>query len=82
LKNHIKVYLEHHGYKALYFEDLFIPCIWCGKRAVDVHHVDGRGRGGSKLKDTPDNLVALCRECHLKAEAKKISKEEIRERMT
>lgn len=52
MKNHVKVYLEHHGYKALYFDDLFIPCIWCSQRSVDIHHVDGRKRGGSKLKDT------------------------------
>lgn len=56
----------------------WMPCEWCSTTAVDTHHIDGRGSGGSKLKDTIENLVALCRDCHIKAEAREIDKEELR----
>lgn len=37
-------------------------CSICGKTGkIDLHHVKPRSQGG---KDTDDNLVALCRECH------------------
>lgn len=42
----------------------FIPCEICGKKAVDIHHISSRGMGGSKEKDTIENLMALCRVCH------------------
>lgn len=38
-------------------------CQRCGKRRPDdIHEVKPRGRGGS-ITD-PDNLVAVCRNCH------------------
>ena len=36
-------------------------CEYCGKRAVDPHHIKYRSQGGSNL---PSNLIALCRTCH------------------
>jgi len=42
----------------------FIPCEVCGTKAVDIHHIDARGMGGTKTKDTIENLMALCRKCH------------------
>ena len=56
----------------------WIGCEWCGATAVDINHIDPRGMGGSKEKDYIENLVAMCRKCHLEFEAKKISKEELR----
>lgn len=39
-------------------------CGICGKTGkIDLHHVKPRSQGG---KDTDDNLVALCRECHMR----------------
>lgn len=67
MKAHTKVYMKHFGYGV---ED-FIPCEVCGARAVDIHHIDCRGMGGSKRKDTIDNLMALCRPCHLEYGDKK-----------
>ena len=52
----------------------WIPCENCGKTAVDINHIEARGMGGSKTKDAPENLIALCRKCHLDFEAKKIPK--------
>ena len=67
MKNHTKVYLNHFGYTG---ED-FIPCETCGARAVDIHHIEARGIGGTKKVDTIDNLMALCREHHLQYGDKK-----------
>jgi len=49
----------------------FIPCTTCGSRAVDIHHILPRKMGGSKTKDFIENLAALCRLCHEKAESSK-----------
>ena len=67
MKKHVKVYLDHFGYTG----NEFIPCEVCGAKAVDIHHIDCRGMGGSKKKDTIDNLMALCRACHIEFGDKK-----------
>ena len=61
MKKHTKVYLDYFGYGM----DSFIPCELCNSRAVDIHHIDCRGMGGSKDKDNIENLMALCRNCHI-----------------
>lgn len=51
--------------KAFGFDESdFVPCEVCNGKAVDIHHIESRGMGGSKKKDNPDNLMALCRTCH------------------
>jgi len=55
-----KVYITFFNYSK---ED-YIPCEFCKKQAVDIHHIDNKGMGGSVSKDFIENLVALCRECH------------------
>lgn len=67
MRKHTKVYLEHFDYGI----DDFIPCEVCGSRAVDIHHIDCRGMGGSKAKDKIENLMALCRSCHIEYGDKK-----------
>lgn len=49
----------------------FIPSEISGKPADDIHHIDCRGMGGSKNKDSIDNLIALTREEHEKYGDKK-----------
>lgn len=49
-----------------YGEQDFIPSEISGNRAVDIHHISRRGMGGSKSKDTIENLMALTREEHEK----------------
>jgi len=64
LKKHVKIYLGAFG-----FEDTdFIPCEVCGNKANDIHHIECRGMGGNPNgdKDVPENLQAVCRECHVK----------------
>ena len=46
-------------------------CEECGKFAnLDRHHKIHRSQGG---KDTPDNIVYLCRICHMKAHGTRIA---------
>jgi 5-methylcytosine-specific restriction endonuclease McrA len=75
MKNHTKVYINEMGYDTTDF----ISCEVCGKKAVDIHHIQARGMGGSKLLDTIDNLMALCRECHHEADfGTKLPKESLK----
>ena len=67
MKKHTKIYLKHFDYG----ETDFIPCTTCGSKAVDIHHIDARKMGGSRTKDFIENLAALCRTCHNKAESDK-----------
>jgi hypothetical protein len=64
MKNHTKVYLKGMGYSTTDF----IPCEVCQGQAVDIHHIESRGMGGSKIADTIENLMALCRSCHHEAD--------------
>lgn len=60
MKKHVKVYMDYFGYDT----SDFIACEVCGVRAVDIHHIEARGMGGSKDKDVIENLMALCRMHH------------------
>jgi 5-methylcytosine-specific restriction endonuclease McrA len=61
MRNHTKIYLKSLGYDT----SDFIPCEMCGSKAVDIHHIEARGMGGSKNADEISNLMALCRTCHI-----------------
>ena len=64
MQRHVRIYMRHFGFG----EQDVIMCEHCNqRRAVDVHHIDGRGPG----KDVIENLVGLCRECHTFAHANK-----------
>ena len=56
MTKHCKIYFAYFGYGI----DSFIPCEVCGKKAVDIHHIHGRGKG----KDVIENIMALCRNHH------------------
>ena len=71
MKAHTKVYLKHFGYTI----SDFIPCEICGKKAVDIHHLERRGMGGSISRDNIENLMALCRPHHVLYGDKKQHKE-------
>jgi len=62
MKAHTKIYLKEMGYD----ESDFIPCEICSHKAVDIHHIEARGMGGTSKKDDIENLMALCRQCHVK----------------
>jgi 5-methylcytosine-specific restriction endonuclease McrA len=72
MKKHTKIYMQHFDYDV-------ILCEYCNAVAVDIHHIEPRGMGGSKTKDFIANLVALCRSCHIKAEQNKEFNKKVKE---
>ena len=48
---------------------------WFG---TDIHHIQNKGMGGSKLKDYLENLICLCRSCHTKCHSDKKFNKEVR----
>ena len=75
MKKHVKIYMDYHDYVL----DDVILCSACGTVAVDIHHLEGRKMGGSKNKDFIENLIALCRRCHIKAETDKNFNNQLKE---
>jgi len=67
MKKHTQIYMKFFGYGI---ED-FIGCEVCGNKAVDIHHINSRGMGGTQDKDKIENLMAVCRMCHEKYGDKK-----------
>tara|TARA_R110002020_G_scaffold106714_1_gene248235 strand:+ start:33 stop:299 length:267 start_codon:yes stop_codon:yes gene_type:complete len=69
MKKHTKIYMKGNGFDK---ED-WIPCENCNNTAVDIHHIKARGIGGDPKGDRNrlENLIALCRSCHIKAEMDK-----------
>lgn len=55
-----RVYLEYFNLDP---QD-FIPCEITGQQAVDIHHIQAKGMGGSKIRDVIENLIAVTREAH------------------
>jgi 5-methylcytosine-specific restriction endonuclease McrA len=74
MKKHTSIYLKHFGYDT----SSWIACEVCGAQAVDIHHIEARSMGGSKTKDTIENLMAVCRACHIEKGDKKQYKEELK----
>ena len=75
MRKHTQIYLQGMGYKTTDF----VPCEVCGAQAVDVHHIEARGIGGTKKADVIDNLMGLCRKCHIEYGDKKQYKEFLKE---
>ena len=66
MQKHTKVYMQFFNYE----EQDFIPCEICGSRAVDIHHLERQSKFGKKKeKDYIENLIGVCRDCHIKAES-------------
>ena len=50
-----------------YDESSYIECeMECGSRAVDIHHLERRNK---TKNDFVENLIGVCRDCHIKAES-------------
>jgi hypothetical protein len=76
MKKHTKIYFQAMGISPVEF----VPCEVCGSRAVDIHHIEPRGMGGSKSRDVIENLMALCRPCHHEADfGTKLTKDHLNE---
>ena len=76
MRKHTRIYLEYFNFDELDY----IPCEVCHSPAQDIHHIDARGMGGSKLKDNIENLQAVCRACHIRYGDKKQYKDMLIER--
>lgn len=70
MQKYVKIYLDYFDYKT----ESDVICEACGKMAIDIHHIHGRGSG----KDVITNLIGLCRKCHDRAHGSKnyVSKDE------
>ena len=75
MRNYTKIYMDYFGYDT----SSFICCEICGKTANDIHHIENKKSGGSKLKDNIENLMAICREEHVKFGDKKQYKDMLKE---
>ncbi len=74
MKAHTKIYMQFHGFE----EGDYIPDIMNGRPSNDIHHISARGMGGSKCKDHIENLAALTRENHNRAEVDKEFNKQVR----
>ena len=70
MKKYTATYLDYFGYSVADF----IPCELCSKRSVDIHHIFARSIR-KDLENDITNLMALCRECHVKYGDKKQHRE-------
>jgi len=67
MRKHTQIYLQGMGYDTT----SFVPCEVCAGVGTDIHHIEARGMGGSKSADVIENLMALCRKCHIEYGDKK-----------
>lgn len=63
MQKYIKIYLDYFDIKT---ENELI-CEACLNPGVDIHHIQGRGKGMDIIK----NLMCLCRKCHERAHGTK-----------
>jgi hypothetical protein len=56
MRPHVRIYFDYFDLG----EQDTVPSEICGAKAVDIHHIKGRGKG----KDVITNLMALCRYHH------------------
>jgi hypothetical protein len=62
MQKHTKVYFDFFGYDV---SDT-IYCEMCDAVAVDIHHLEKRNK---TKNDFIENLIGVCRDCHIKAES-------------
>ena len=65
MQKYTKNYLEYFGYTIADF----IPCECCGSQSHDFHHIVPRSKFGKNNKEEQDrveNVMALCRLCHVR----------------
>ena len=62
MQKHTKVYFDFFGYD----QSDTIYCEMCNAVAVDIHHLEKRNK---TKNDFIENLIGVCRDCHIKAES-------------
>ena len=67
MKNYTRTYLTVIN-ELTDDNDTFVPCECCGGRSTEIHHILNKNRliehGILNLKDTIENIMAICRGCH------------------
>jgi predicted restriction endonuclease len=53
----------------------FVACEVCDGKTIDIHHINGRGKG----KNVIENLMGLCREHHNMANTKSLTRKQLQE---
>ena len=66
MKKYTKIYLNYFGFDT----GDFVPCELCGAKAIDIHHIEARSIR-KNLQNDVTNLMAVCRNCHIKFGDKK-----------
>jgi len=61
VRTYTAIYLDYFGYSVADF----IPCEVCNKEAKDIHHIFARSIRKDLVNDIT-NIMAVCRECHVK----------------
>jgi 5-methylcytosine-specific restriction endonuclease McrA len=51
---------------SIIYKKFNFQCISCGKKAELIHHLDGNGYNKKNKNNDINNLVTLCRPCHIK----------------
>jgi 5-methylcytosine-specific restriction endonuclease McrA len=77
MKKWTKIYFDF--FDVAYYpggEHEFIACEICSAPSVDIHHIQLRSDNG---KDDINNLIALCRDCHVKAHSGELPKFKLQE---
>ena len=77
MQRHTRIFFKYWGYG-----DQHLPDCWvCSKPAVDIHHIKGRGQGGDpkKKRDSINNLIPLCRDCHSKTDRDRELNEQLKD---
>lgn len=66
MKKHTKIYFDVFYDKDTSQRPLCEICYVSGvmRLSDDIHHIGGRGSGGSHLLDIPEKLMAVCRPHH------------------
>jgi hypothetical protein len=74
MKQYVKTYLTYFGYDV----SDWIPCeCGCGKQATEIHHLVPKSISKAKI-NLIDNVCAVSRECHIKADADRKFNEELK----
>jgi hypothetical protein len=76
VKSYVKKYLTHFGYDI----SDWIPCeCGCGRQGVDIHHLQPRSTAKHLLNHI-ENLCAVSRECHQRADRDRNFNEELKQK--
>ena len=72
MKKHTKIFMQFWNPELTISQTY--QCFGCNSwEGTDIHHLSSRGMGGSKndAKNYVENLICLCRSCHIRCHSDK-----------